>query len=68
MMLIHPPVNPFSRASEIRSWIETLEGWRDEPLEDPQDIWFIGHHLSMAREWLEKAEKQERSTVAAPPR
>lgn len=69
MMLIHPPVNPYSPASKIRPWIEILEGWRNEPIDDPEDLWFIDMHLSNAREWLERAEKKEkeRSTVAAPP-
>lgn len=67
MMLIHPPVNPHSAASEIRSWIEILERWRTEPIDDPQDLWFIDYHLSNARRWLAEAEKKERSTAAAPP-
>jgi len=67
MMLIQPPVNPYSPASEIRPWIEILEGWRNEPIDDPEDLWFIDMDLSNAREWLERAEEKERSTVAAAP-
>jgi phosphoglycolate phosphatase-like HAD superfamily hydrolase len=67
MMLIHPPVNPYSQAREIREWIEVLERWRTEPIEDEQDLWFIDSHLTNAREWLERAEKKELPTGAAPP-
>lgn len=67
MILIHPPVNPYSPAREIRSWIEVLDGWRNEPVEEPEDLWFIDGHLSIAREWLEEAERKERAAAAPPP-
>lgn len=66
MMLIHPPVNPYSPASEIRSWIEILESWLDEPVEDPEDRWFIDSHLSRAQGWLADAEKKEGSGALVP--
>lgn len=67
MILIHPPVNPYSPAREIRAWIETLERWRTEPVDEVEDRWFIDSHLTDARDSLERAVKKERSTEAVPP-
>ena len=58
MMLIHPPVNPYSPAREIRAWIEVLERWRAEPVDDVEDLWFIDSHLTAARGWLKARVEQ----------
>ena len=59
MILIHQRVSMFSRAGEIRPWIETLERWRREPVEEPDDLATIDYHLSNARKWLADAEARE---------
>jgi hypothetical protein len=64
MMLIHPPVNPYSPAGEIREWIQVLERWRAEPMDDTEDLWFVDSQLTTAREWLDRAETKERSASA----
>jgi len=68
MRLIHSPVSMFSRASEIRPWIEILERGRTEPVDEPADLATIEYHLANARKWLAEAEEREQATAAAPGR
>lgn len=65
MLLIDPPVTPYSSPARIQAWVERLESLlsEHEVREDPESVRAVEGYLAMAREWLSEAvhEVAERS-------
>ena len=53
MMIIDPPVTPFSPEAELRAWLEALA-------EMPQDEQAVIDATAQARAWIVAAEARER--------
>lgn len=57
MLLIDPPVTPYSSPERIQAWVERLESLLSdrEVREDPESVRAVEGYLEIAREWLTEA-------------
>jgi hypothetical protein len=60
MLLIDPPVTPYSSPERIQAWVERLNRLLldKEVRADPESLRAVEGYLDMAREWLAEAEHE----------
>jgi hypothetical protein len=59
MIIIDPPVTPFSSPEEIRAWIERLQEMRQEVAEEPESVAAVDRELALAQSWLQPSPRAE---------
>lgn len=60
IVLIDPPITPWSPPDQIQGWIAELERIRPEHEGDEEALGTVDYYLGLAREWLERADARGR--------